>query len=185
MCDAPTSVLTLAQAISDTGSKRIIVSARLHGRDWREETMSERGMGQEPTGKASRLVERIREQGPLQPGERYPERPKLRLRADTPTVEISDITQAREILEGLAAGAGIVALRDAETRMTTAVVVPVEQYVQLAGAAIEGDDRFEATPEHTITPTPDALATSYIEQVDREVQWKRGSRVWPEQPSGA
>jgi hypothetical protein len=112
----------------------------------------------------------------LKPGELWPERPQLRLRPDVPSVEVSEHTRVQDVLGRLKNGdVGSLALRDPSGNVT-AMVVPVEQYVELAGAAIEGDDQFEVTLERSIVASPTALAALHIEQVDQQARWDAGSR---------
>lgn len=120
-----------------------------------------------------RLAER-----PLQPGERWPVRPEVRLRADIPSIEASEATGAG-LLDHLAQDEmGMIALRDAASEVK-AVVVPVERYLEMASATIEGDNHFEATLEGRVAPRASSLADLQIEQVDPAVAWEFGSRRWP------
>jgi hypothetical protein len=113
-------------------------------------------------------------------GERgyWTERPQLRLRADVPSVEVSASTPAQEVLDLVEKGNGrTVALRSPESGVA-AIVVPVDRYVELAGAAIEGDHAFEVI-EGRVVPSPTGLADAAIEQVDPSVEWRVGWRWHP------
>jgi hypothetical protein len=113
-------------------------------------------------------------------GERgyWAERPELRLRADVPSVEVSASTRAQEVLDLVTNEDGrTVTLRSPESGVV-AVVVPVDRYVELAGAAIEGDRAFEVI-EGRVVPSPTGLADAAIEQVDPSVEWRLGWRRYP------
>jgi len=128
-------------------------------------------------GKATEMSRKNAEH-PLQPGERWPVRPDVRLRTDIPSVEARRTTGA-DLLEQLAQGeTPVIALRDGAAEIK-AVVVPVERYLEMASATVEGDDHFEATLEGHVAPRASSLADLQIEQVDPSIAWEYGSRRWP------
>ena len=141
--------------------------------------MTEGREGQEwRPGKATEFDDAM-EGRALKPGELWPERPRLRLRSDVPSVEVSEHTRIHDVLGRLKnKDLSSIALRD-QSGAVTAMIVPVEKYVELAGAAIEGDDQFEATLESSIVPSPTALAALHIEQIDEQAKWDAGSRRYP------
>jgi hypothetical protein len=131
--------------------------------------MGEKDMGQEPTGKASRLAGRIRERGPLGPGELWPERPQLRLRADMPLVEVSESTRVQDILGHLEGEATRRVLLGSPEVGATAVVVSVDRYIELVGAELEASHQSKIQLDGRIEPT--GLAASDVEQVDSQATW--------------
>lgn len=133
-------------------------------------------------GKASDLERRLRER-PLGPGELWPLRPELRVRSDTPAIEVDGTTSVKSVLDRLNAEQrdGVV-LRGTDGG-TLAVVLSAGRYAELAGCEVESEDRFRAF-EGKIEPDPEALKELMIEPVDPTAEWTFGSRIWrkPGQP---
>jgi hypothetical protein len=131
-------------------------------------------------GKAEELMDDLLRH-PLTPEEiatRYPKVPELRLRADAPTVEVDATTTARDVLERVQSqDVGSVALRDSTTGVT-AVVMPVERYLELVGGELAHDPlNKEAGLNGTITPTEAALVASHVEQINPHDTWFQAPRT--------
>ena len=94
---------------------------------------------------------------------------ELRLRNDMPAVEVRETTPAREILEYLGReDVGGVALRDPDSGVK-AVVVPVERYLELAGAELASNPfNKEGRLDGRIGLTKASLAASHVEEADPE-----------------
>jgi hypothetical protein len=109
----------------------------------------------------------------------WAERPQMRLRADVPSVEVSASTRAQDILDLVAREDGrTVALRSPESGVV-AILVPADRYVELAGAAIDGDYAFESIEGRVAVPSPTRLADAGIEQVDPSTKWLLGFKPYP------
>jgi hypothetical protein len=124
--------------------------------------------------KASELADDLMSH-PLTPEEiaaRYPRVPELRLRADAPTVEINETTRARDILERVRSeNVGSIALRESAAGIT-AVVIPVERYLELVGKELATDPSNKVgTLDGQIRPTDAAIAASHVEQVNPDDSW--------------
>ena len=132
---------------------------------------------------ASELVDDLLNR-PLTPEEvaaKYPKVPELRLRPDAPGVTVDDNTLGSEIVERLGEKDSL-ALYD-HSGAARAIVLPLERYIQLVGTELVNDPRNNvATPDGRISPTDEALAASYVEQVNREDTWgpARGSNTPPD-----
>jgi hypothetical protein len=129
-------------------------------------------------GKASEF-DRQMEGRFLQPGELWPVRPEVRVRADTPTIEVANATPVGTVLDRLGQDGHGVVLRDSDSTPQAVVLTP-ERYAELAGCEIESEDLFQATLGDTIEPDTHALEELMIEQVDPAAEWKAGSRIWRE-----
>jgi hypothetical protein len=102
---------------------------------------------------------------------RYPKPPELRLRSDTPSVEVDQTTRVQEVLVRLANEDGdSVAVRNADGGVT-AMMVPVERYLELVATELANNHQGEATLDGRIVPTEAAFAASYVEQVDPNATW--------------
>jgi hypothetical protein len=109
-----------------------------------------------------------------EPGEVYPARPEVHVRDDAPAIDITNETSIEGAVSELGSKTSVV-LRSEGQAM--AVLLSAERYAELAGCAIESEDRFKATLHGTIEPDPDALRELMIEQVDPAAEWKFGSRI--------
>jgi hypothetical protein len=99
-------------------------------------------------------------------------RPDLHLRADVPTVEVDETTRAKGVLEKLQGEAGLVAL--GEQAGISAVVVPIERYLELVGSQLKYDPSIERegrTATFDIAPTEGAMEASHVEQVRPSDTW--------------
>jgi hypothetical protein len=117
-------------------------------------------------GKGSEIERRFQERmDAIANGERahpHPGRPEVRLRADTPAIDVTDETLVRE-------------LRDHGTGEVKAMLVPVERYVEMASATMEGDAHFEWTGRELV-PQRAALDALHIEQSNSQAPWPASSR---------
>jgi hypothetical protein len=109
---------------------------------------------------------------PREPGEHLAARrrlvPELRLRADTPTVDLSESTSAANIALHLhGADAGPLALRE-RTADVTAVVVPLARYLELVEVQLAYDPATQPVADLAghIGPSEAAFAASRVERVD-------------------
>lgn len=131
-------------------------------------------------GKANELGDDLLSH-PLTPEERaakYPKVPELRLRADAPAAEVDENTRVQEVVKRLQSEAApIIALRDMATG-ATAVVMPVERYLQLVGTELVNDPLNQVGGlEGHIAPTDAALRASHIEQVNPSETWKPSGKI--------
>ena len=127
-------------------------------------------------GKASELDDWLDKQPPLTQDEveerRGGKRPELRLRPDVlsealhPSARVSDVL-AR--LENRTANS-VTALHDADSG-TTAIAVPLEQYLQLVSAYIGDNQLLEAQLDGRIVPPDTTLEASGVDQVDPQATW--------------
>jgi hypothetical protein len=122
-------------------------------------------------GKASETSRYI-ESHPLTPQEedaRHPRHPKLRLKEDVDTVEVAPDTPVAEVFERMASdGQHRVALRRPDGEIS-AVVIPVERYVQLIGTELAGSTYTVADRGGRVAPA--GLLASDVEQVDPQQSW--------------
>ncbi len=108
-------------------------------------------------------------------------RPELQLRADTPTIKVDEHTSTQELLSHITPSEYGVALRDSDGAVT-AMVVPLERYIELASGTIAGDSHFgvdlsasnEAHPR--LHAHPSSLEALHVEQIDPRAEWWPGSR---------
>lgn len=102
---------------------------------------------------------------------KYPKVPELRLRADTPVVEIDDATLATDVIEELQRkDTGVVAVRKpGEAAM--AIVLPVERYLELAGSELASHSEQVGTLDGRLMPADSAFAASSVEQVNQGDTW--------------
>jgi hypothetical protein len=143
----------------------MIIENRSKGQGDRGKLMAE----QPPRGKASELVDDLLRR-PLTPEEaakRRGVRPALRWRANAPSVEVDEATPVRRVLDRLSSEAlGSVGIREPGSDVT-AVVVPVERYLQLVATELATDQtKRVATLDGQIVPSEDAFAASHVEQVN-------------------
>lgn len=118
--------------------------------------------------------------GEYPPG--YHPRPELRLRADTPTIEVHEGTSGQEVLAHITPREYGVALRDPDGTVK-AMVVPLDRYIELASGTIAGDhhveiDRVRASPDGDrprIQARPTSLEALHVEQIDPQAEWWPGS----------
>lgn len=102
---------------------------------------------------------------------RHPKVPELRLRADAPAIAIDEVTPVTDALKRLRGEAvGAMALRQADGH-STAVVIPVERYLELVGKELASGSRWVGTLDGQIVPVESAFAESYVEQVDPNETW--------------
>lgn len=103
--------------------------------------------------------------------ERRGKHPELRLRPDAPAVEVDATTRVQDVVARLASeDVGCVALRDASAGVT-AMVMPVERYLELVGTELATDPNKVATLDGDLAPTAAATAASYVEQVNPRDTW--------------
>jgi hypothetical protein len=132
--------------------------------------MTEReGGGKQRIGKATQIANEL---DALPPRELRPERPQLRLRADVPSVEVSETTRVQEILSRLDSEDTRRVLLSSPEAGVTAVVVPIDRYIDLVGTELEFEVSHsgQALLDGRIEPTE--LATSDVEQVDPQATWQ-------------
>lgn len=123
-------------------------------------------------GKATELDDLLaqRRLTPEEIEERRGKRPEVRLRADVPSVEVGEATQAQGIVDKLRQeNLGGLALCTPDGAVT-AMVVPVERYLNLTVSGLK-DGLKEGTIDGRVAPTDAALAASYVEQVDPRATW--------------
>jgi hypothetical protein len=112
----------------------------------------------------------------------YHPRPELRLRADTPTVDIDERTSAQELLSHITPREYGVALRNSDGTVK-AMVVPLDRYIELASGTVAGDhhvgvDFDTPVPSGTrprLRAQPASLEALHVEQVDPQAEWWPGS----------
>jgi hypothetical protein len=125
-------------------------------------------------GNASKVMDELM-QNPLTQEEqaaRYLGVPELRLRADTPTVDVDETTRVQGVLARLhGEDTRSLALRDRGAAIS-AVVIPVERYLELVGIQLAKDPSIQRdTSTGSIAPTGTALAASHVEQVHPRDTW--------------
>lgn len=106
-----------------------------------------------------------------------PRRPLLKLRPDTPAVELNESTRVADIIAPLSPREFGVALRDPSGEVQ-AMVVPIERYIEMASATIEGDKHFDLDPTRfppQNKPSPDYLAALHVEQINPDEYWQPGT----------
>lgn len=95
--------------------------------------------------------------------------PRLRLRADAPTVEIDETTRVNDALSHLTTEAGgILALQEAGGP-PSAVVLSVERYLELASKEIRCAPRVGAAGY--LVPQEEAFERALVEQSDPNARW--------------
>jgi len=126
-------------------------------------------------GKAEDLADDLMRH-PLMPEEiaaRYPQFPELRLRADAPAVVVDEATRVRDVVGRLQSeDVGSIALRNPDGGVT-AMVVPVERYLELVGTQLATDPNKVATLDGRLMPSEVSIAASYVEQVNPRDTWGR------------
>jgi hypothetical protein len=124
-------------------------------------------------GKATELDDVLaqRRLTPEEIEERRGKRPELRLRPDVPSIDVSEATRAYEILDKLGQDeiSGL-ALRSLNG-VVTAMVVPLDRYLELATSDLKGSHNKEATNDGRVIPAEATFAASYVEQVDPNATW--------------
>lgn len=96
--------------------------------------------------------------------------PELRLRTDTPTIEVDETTPVIQALARLGEEeTGAVAIRERNGE-PQAVVLSVERYLQLAGKEINSAAKV-GTLEGSLVPTATAFERAHVEQVDPNASW--------------
>jgi hypothetical protein len=142
-------------------------------------TYSVRRPRKQNMGKATELDD-YQDRHPLTPEKvaaRYPKVPELRLRADVPAVEIDEATTASNVLAHMRSeNVGTIALHEPIVNVT-AVVMPVERYLELVGSELANDPFHKEAGPRGIAPTEAALAAVHVEQVDPSDTWTRGSII--------
>lgn len=107
---------------------------------------------------------------------RHPNVPALRLRGDTPSVEIDETTPVNAVIEQLeSTDVAAIAVREHGAE-ATAIVLPVERYLELAGRELGYYARRVAV-DGRMVPEQSALAASYVEQVDPRDGWAHGDAI--------
>lgn len=132
-------------------------------------------MAERSKTKASKTLEELTSDAltPEEMPERGPKVPKLRLRPDTPAIEMSAATSIAGTVSRLQdEQLDILAIRDAHTD-AVAVVLPIEQYLALAGKEIarRHDDWIFPTAGRRV-PLESILANAHIEQIDPSETWQ-------------
>lgn len=130
-------------------------------------------------GKASELDDFLegRSLTPEEVTARHPKVPELRLRADVPAVEIDGATTASNVLAHMRSeNVGTIALHEPSVNVT-AVVMPVERYLELVGTELANDPFHKEAGPRGIAPTEAALAAVHVEQVDPSDTWARGGII--------
>jgi hypothetical protein len=129
----------------------------------------------EESSKAGDVLRHLmsRELSPRQQAQRHPRVPALRLRADTPTLDVTETTAVGDALKELQAqGVGTMALREQGTE-STAVVLSVERYLELVGKElIRNEYNKEMRIDHVVVPTEEAFAASHVEPVNPDDTWE-------------
>jgi hypothetical protein len=124
---------------------------------------------------ASEVLERLRnrELSPRQLARMYPRVPDLRLRADTPTLDVTEATAVGDALKELQAqGIGTMALRE-QGAGPTAVVLSVERYLELVGTQLIRDEYSKIMRvDHVVVPTDEAFAALHVEPVNPNDTWQ-------------
>jgi hypothetical protein len=96
--------------------------------------------------------------------------PELRLRADTPTIEIDETTPVVQALARLGMEATeTLALREPSGE-PTAIVLSVERYLQLASQEIARARLVGGTDGRT-APEEDAFSRTHVEQINPNDTW--------------
>lgn len=96
--------------------------------------------------------------------------PELRLRSDTPAIEIDGTTQVVGALTSLGAEpSGTLALRESSGE-PRALVISVERYLQLAGQEVRNAQRVSTT-DGRLVPEEAAFTRTHVEQVDSRDSW--------------
>lgn len=125
-------------------------------------------------GKASELDDWL-ERHPLTPEEkaRQKPRPQLRLRREVLYRALSPDVLVKEALDQVAAGGSeTLAMLDAATG-ETAIVVPVERYLELVTSHIRDMQLDEMGLDGRTTPSEDTFLALGVEQVDPTESWLR------------
>lgn len=135
-------------------------------------------MSEKRRTKASEVVENLMSR-PLPPEEvarRYPKAPKLRLRADTPAIEIDGTTSAKAVVDQLQSDRlDTVAVREIGAE-AVAVLLPVERYLELVGNELSRRHHdLVVGPHGHFQPQDSELAVLHVEQVDPNERWPQGS----------
>jgi hypothetical protein len=133
-------------------------------------------MAEQPKSKAAQLREDLMRH-PLTPEEvaqRYPKVEALRLRSDAPSVEIDDALPAKRVIEQLQSeDVDAIALHE-QGSDPTAVIIPVERYLELVGKELAGYTELVGTLDGRLIPPGPAFAASYVEPVDPDATWRHG-----------
>lgn len=137
-------------------------------------------------GKGSELDDWL-QKNPLTPEEvetREGPRPKLRLRPDMLEKALGPDSQVKEALRRVASeGAdSVTALRDAESG-TAAIVVPVEQYLELISSHIRDRHLAEVQLDGQVAPSESTFAAFGVEQVNPRDTWLGIQGYDPGQPA--
>jgi hypothetical protein len=105
---------------------------------------------------------------------KYPKVEELRLRSDVPTAEIDNALPVKEVVKRLRSeDVGIVALREPESD-TTAVVIPIERYLELAGKELASHSERVGTLDGRIIPVDSAFAASHVAPINPNATWTHG-----------
>jgi len=136
-------------------------------------------------GKASELDDYL-ETHPLTPDEkaRYKRpRPQLRLRSEVVEQALDPDAPVKTALGHVATqqGAEVVALHDAESG-STAVIVPVAQYLELVSSYIRDRELAEIDLNGRAVPSDATFSALGVEQVDPQESWLRIGGRDPGQP---
>lgn len=126
---------------------------------------------------------------PIERGE-IPERPAVRVRDDTPSVEVTPATPAGEVLGRLDGETDGAVVKD-EGGNPKAVVLTPERYAELAmREAYDSKNEWLAKTrtdrmEPEMKPSETMLRALMIEPVDPNAEWKIDARPWPDQSRAA
>lgn len=132
-------------------------------------------MAEKPRSKASQFLDELaqRSPSPESVAAMSPRVPELRLRADAPSLEINGSTLVSNAVAQLRSETvGAIVLREPGAE-PTAVVMPVERYLELVGTELVNDSPKEARGGG-LAPRAAALEAVYVEQVDPSGTWHRG-----------
>ena len=133
-------------------------------------------MAEQPKSKAAQLREDLMRY-PLtseEVAQRYPKVEALQLRSDAPSVEIDDALPVKRVIEQLRSeGVGAIALHE-QGSDPTAVIIPVERYLELVGKELAGYTALVGTLDGRLIPVESAFAASYVEPVDPDATWRHG-----------
>jgi hypothetical protein len=123
--------------------------------------------------KASRVLEDLTSHTltPEERAKREPKVPELRLRPDTPAIEISATSIADIVGRLRNEQLDILAIRDAQTD-AVAVVLPIEQYLALAGKEIARRHNDWIISAGGRMPLESTLTDAHIEQINPSETWQ-------------
>lgn len=137
------------------------------------------GMSERRRTQAGQLVEDLMNSpsSPEETARRYPRAPKLRLRADTPAVDIDETTSATSVVKQLQGERLDTAVIRETGAQAVAVLLPVERYLELVGNELARRHHdLIVGPHGDFRPQDSALAELHVEQIDPNEKWPQGKR---------